>query len=130
MREGPPSGLAGHRRGGRLRHGCSEDSRALRLARLAVAGGDDLLPRARDDHLLRAAAEDDLTLVTYDRASIPPVLTEWGITGEEHAGVIFIDERTIPQSDLGGQVLALIAHWDQTHEWAWRNVIAFLRSAR
>lgn len=62
--------------------------------------------------------------------SIPPVLTEWGITGEEHAGVIFIDERTIAQADLGGQVLALIAQWDQTHEWEWRNVIAFLRAAR
>ena len=85
---------------------------------------------ALDDHLLRAAAEDELTLVTYDRVSIPPLLTEWGITGEEHAGVIFIDERTIAQADLGGQVLALIAHWDQTHEWEWRNVIAFLRSAR
>src|SRR5438876_11170358 len=69
---------------------------------------------ALDDHLLRAAAEDNLTLVTYDRVSIPPVLTEWGITGEEHGGVIFIDERTIAQADLGGQVLALIAHWDQT----------------
>src|SRR5438128_1202764 len=85
---------------------------------------------APDDHLLRAAAEDDLTLVTYDRVSIPPVLIEWGITGEEHAGVVFIDERTIPQADLGGQVLALIAHWDQACDWEWRNVIAFLRSAR
>src|SRR5438876_7389729 len=40
---------------------------------------------ALDDHLLRAAAEDELTLVTYDRVSIPPLLTEWGITrSEEH----------------------------------------------
>src|SRR5919198_6630745 len=62
---------------------------------------------APDNQLLRAAAEDELTLVTYDRVSIPPLLTEWGITGGEHAGVIFIDERTIAQADLGGQVLAL-----------------------
>src|SRR5689334_3245099 len=85
---------------------------------------------ALDDHLLRVAAQDELTLVTYDRVSIAPVLTEWGITGGEHAGVIFIDERTIAQADLGGQVLALIAHWDQTHAWGWRNLISFLRSAR
>jgi len=85
---------------------------------------------APDDQLLRAAAESNLTLVTYDRVSIPPVLIEWGITGEEHAGVIFIDERTIAQVDLGGQVLALIAHCDQTYAWEWRNLIAFLRSAR
>lgn len=85
---------------------------------------------ALDEDLLRVAAEDQLTLVTYDRVSIPPLLTEWGITGEEYAGVLFIEERTIARADLGGQVLALIAHWDQTHEWEWRNVIAFLRSAR
>ena len=88
------------------------------------------LSGAADDHLLRAAAAAALTLVTYDRVSIPPVLAEWGITGEEHGGVIFIDERTIAQADLGGQVLALIAHWDQPHDWAWRNLVAFLRSAR
>jgi hypothetical protein len=83
-----------------------------------------------DASLLRAAAEEGLTLVTYDQKTIPPVLTEWGFLGQEHAGVVFVDELSIAQSDIGGLVLALIAFWDQTWEWEWKNVISFLRPVR
>lgn len=83
-----------------------------------------------DETLLRAAAEDGLTLVTYDRKSIPPILSAWGVTGEAHAGVVFVDELAILHSDTGGQVLALIAHWERTNDWDWTNMIAFLRPDR
>ena len=82
-----------------------------------------------DESLLRAAAQEGWTLVTYDRKTISPLLTEWGVTGEEHAGVLFIDELTILQGDIGRQVLALIAHWDQTQDWDWTDLISFQRSA-
>ena len=83
-----------------------------------------------DESLLRAAAEDGLTLVTYDQRTIPPVLTEWGIRGEAHAGVLFVDGSTVPQGDIGSLIRALIQHWDLTHTWEWENVISFLRAAR
>lgn len=83
-----------------------------------------------DESLLRAAAEEGLTFVTYDLKTIPPVLSEWGVTGEAHAGVLFVDGLTIPQSDVGGLVHALIAQWDLTQAWEWKNLISFLRPAR
>lgn len=80
-----------------------------------------------DATLLRAAREEGLTLVTYDCKTIPPLLTEWGGTGESHTGVVFVDERTIAQGDVGGQVRALVSHWEQTNTWDWTNQISFLR---
>lgn len=80
-----------------------------------------------DATLLTAAREEGLTLVTYDCKTIPPLLTEWGGTGESHAGVVFVDERTIAQGDIGGQVRALVSHWEQTSTWDWTNLISFLR---
>ena len=83
-----------------------------------------------DESLLRAAAEEGLTLVTYDQKTIPPILSEWGVTGEAHAGVLFVDGLSVPQSDVGSLVRALIAHWDLTQTWEWNNMISFLRPAR
>ena len=83
-----------------------------------------------DEATLRAAAEEGLTVVTYDRKSIPPILSARGVTGEAHAGVVYVDELAMPHSDIGGQVLALISHWDKTSEWDWVNVIGFLRPVR
>ena len=83
-----------------------------------------------DVNLLRVAATAGLTLVTYDRKTIPPLLTEWGSTGEAHAGVLFVDNLTVPQGDIGGLVRALIQHWDLTCAWEWTNVVSFLRAAQ
>jgi hypothetical protein len=82
-----------------------------------------------DRRLLRAAAQDELTLVTYDRRTIPPLLAEWGVTGEDHHGVIFVDHLTIRRDDVGGLVRALIQHWDKNSAMDWTNVIDFLRAA-
>jgi hypothetical protein len=82
-----------------------------------------------DIRLLRAAAEDELTLVTYDQKTIPPLLYEWGTSGENHAGVLFVDEKTIAQRDIGGLVTAIIESWDRTLDWEWRNTVDFLRPA-
>lgn len=79
-----------------------------------------------DPLILSAAAEQSLTLVTYDRKTIPPVLVEWGISGISHGGVVFVDNLTIASNDVGRLVRGLIYYWDQEHESDWTDRIAFL----
>ncbi len=79
-----------------------------------------------DEHLLRAAQLAGLTLVTYDLKTIPPLLSEMAAEGEAHAGVIFVDDASLQNSDFGGLIRALLAHWQQWSEEAWENRIAFL----
>jgi hypothetical protein len=79
-----------------------------------------------DPLILHAAAEDRMTLVTYDRKTIPPVLVEWGTSGISHGGVVFVDNLTIASNDFGRLVRGLIYYWDQEHESDWANRIGFL----
>src|SRR5437868_1895535 len=83
--------------------------------------------QTEDASILLAAAEAGLTLVTYDRSTILPLLEEWGEAGRSHAGVLFISHRTIPSSAIGALVNALIAHWEATHKDDWTDRIEFLR---
>ena len=48
-----------------------------------------------DSVCLLEAAKQRLTLVTYDRRTIPPLLKLWAEEGRSHGGVIFVDEKTI-----------------------------------
>jgi hypothetical protein len=80
-----------------------------------------------DDLLLRAAAAQRLTLVTYDRKTIPPLLKTWAETGRDHGGVIFVDEKTIMSSDIGGLIRSLRRVFQETARWDWTNRIYFLR---
>lgn len=79
-----------------------------------------------DALILQAATQDNLTLVTYDRKTIPPVLVEWGTSGTDHAGVVFVDNHTIASNDFGRLVRGLIYYWEQEHEGDWTNRIGFL----
>jgi len=82
-----------------------------------------------DDAILKAAAAQTLTLVTYDRRTIPPLLKSWTEAGRAHAGVIFVDDKTIAPSDLGGLIRAL-GKLAATHGSAdWTNAVSFLRRA-
>jgi hypothetical protein len=82
----------------------------------------------RDDAVcLRRAAELRWTLVTYDRRTIPPLLKTWAEAGQHHGGVIFIDEKTISPSDIGGQVRALSALLRNAASWEWADRVIFLR---
>jgi hypothetical protein len=80
-----------------------------------------------DDLLLREAAAQGLTLVTYDRKTIPPLLKTWAETGRDHGGVVFVDDKTIPSSDFGGLIRALQKLLQETGRWDWTNRIYFLR---
>jgi Domain of unknown function (DUF5615) len=85
------------------------------------------LPGVTDSILLDEAARQNLTLVTYDRRTISPLLKTWAETDRDHGGVVFIDEKTIPPSDIGGLARSLRQLHQETVGWDWRNRIVFLR---
>lgn len=82
-----------------------------------------------DQTILMAAMQHGLTLVTYDQKTILPILVQWGTTRTNHAGVLFIDERSITNSDFGSLVRALISLWDTANTEDWTNRVEFLRQA-
>ena len=79
-----------------------------------------------DREILLAAAEENLTLVTYDLATIPIELVVLAEQGHSHGGVIFIDELAIASNDFGGLVRSLISFCDAHKDWDWKDRIAFL----
>ena len=80
-----------------------------------------------DSACLLAAATQRLTLVTYDRRTIPPLLKTWAEAGRNHGGVIFVDEKTISPADIGGLMRALIHMFKETGRWDWTDRVCFLR---
>ena len=80
-----------------------------------------------DSACLLEAAAHDLTLVTYDRRTIPPLLKSWAEEGRRHGGVIFVDEKTISPADIGGLVRALAGLAKVTEGWNWTDRVLFLQ---
>jgi hypothetical protein len=87
-----------------------------------------LLAGSSDHTVLLAAAEDGLTLVTYDLKTIPPLLAEWAGAGTSHAGVVFVDERTIRPADFGRLVRALALLWKRESQRDWQDRTLFLQA--
>jgi hypothetical protein len=83
----------------------------------------------QDELLLSAAAEEGLTVITYDQKTIPPLLAEMALPGRSHAGVIFVDGATIASNDIGGLVNAILMLWEQCSDWDWTDRVVFLRRA-
>ena len=73
----------------------------------------------QDSAWLQQAAAQGLTLVTYDRRTIPPLLKAWAEEERKHGGVIFVDEKTISPSDIGSLVRALSDLSRKTAKWNW-----------
>lgn len=84
---------------------------------------------APDTAILTAAVQEGMTLVTYDQKTIVPVLVQWGQAADVHAGVVFVDERSIASNDFGALVRALTVLWDAAHTEEWTNRVDFLRPA-
>jgi hypothetical protein len=80
-----------------------------------------------DAACLRQAAVQKLTLVTYDRRTIPPLLKDWAEEGRHHAGVILVDEKTISPADIGGLVQSLGVLLKEARDWDWIDRVCFLR---
>jgi hypothetical protein len=87
------------------------------------------LKGSSDEVLLTEAHRHGLTVVTYDQATIVPLLKMWGEQGVPHGGVILIDERTIRQDDFGGISRALARLWEEERESDWFNRVIYLTRA-
>jgi hypothetical protein len=106
--------------------GLRRRDRALVVLCMAEWDGGNFL--GQDDYVcLRAAAAQGLTLVTYDRRTIPPLLKSWAEEGIRHGGVIFVDEKTIFPADIGGLVRALGELVRGACSWDWTDRVCFLR---
>jgi hypothetical protein len=101
-------------------------SRTFAVHAMAEWGSGNFLGRD-DAACLREAADQGLTLVTYDRRTIPPLLKAWAEEGRPHGGVIFVDEKTISPADIGGLVWALARLAKEAGNWDWTNRVSFLR---
>lgn len=106
--------------------GVRRRNRKLVVRYIAEWEGGDFLGRD-DSACLQQAARQGLTLVTYDRRTIPPLLKNWAEEEREHGGVVFVDEKTISPADIGGLVRALTRLSKETGRWDWTNRIYFLR---
>jgi hypothetical protein len=80
-----------------------------------------------DEQLLHEASAQGLTLVTYDRKTVPPLLKIWAESGRDYGGVIFVDQKTISSSNFVGLIRALHQLWGETAQWHWTNRVLLLR---
>jgi hypothetical protein len=85
---------------------------------------------APDGEILREAARQKMTLLSFDLRTIPALLRTWGEQGTAHGGLIFVDEKSIPQSDIGGMARALCELWKFQGDADWTNRCFFLRQVR
>jgi hypothetical protein len=87
-------------------------------------GGD--MRTADDAALLRAASEDRLVLVTFDLRTIPTLLKDWAESGQRHAGVVLVDDRTLHPAGVGPLVRSLAA-LAADPDVDWTDRVVFLR---
>ena len=105
--------------------GVQRRNRSLVIHWMAQWEGGDFLGK-EDSACLLEAAKQGLTLVTYDRRTIPPLLKAWAEEERPHGGVIFVDEKTISPADIGGLVRALIQLSKETGKWDSADRVYFL----
>jgi len=60
-----------------------------------------------DADCLEEAARYGLTFVTYDCRTIPTLVRAWREQGRSHAGILYVDQKTISSDDIGSLVRAL-----------------------
>ena len=82
---------------------------------------------ADDKLILKEAAKDGLTLVSYDQKTIRLLLKEWVEVDYLHNGVVFVDHKSIRPDDFGGLVRALGALWKSEKNASWRGRVVFLK---
>ena len=106
--------------------GLRRRNRSLIVHCMAEWEGSGFLGK-EDSVCLLEAAKQRLTLVTYDRRTIPPLLKLWAEEQRSHGGVIFVDEKTISPANIGALVWALTQLSRETGKWDWTDRVYFLR---
>lgn len=81
---------------------------------------------APDQALLAAAHADRRLLVTFDAATIPPLLKLWAETSQHHAGVILVSSRSFAPNDIGGLLRAILRVTEQMGDLDWEDRVIFL----
>ena len=107
-------------------NGLRRRNRSLVVHCMAEWEGSGFLGK-EDSACLLESAKQRLTLVTYDRRTIPPLLKLWAEEQRSHGGVIFVDEKTISPANIGGLVRALTQLSRETGKWDWTDRVYFLR---
>jgi hypothetical protein len=72
------------------------------------------------------ASEQGLIYVTFDLRTIRPMVRAWAEEGRSHAGIVFVDEKTILPSDFGRLIRALADLAKRTEQFEWRGREVFL----
>ena len=85
---------------------------------------------ASDEDLLQEAARQGMTLLTFDLKTFPPLLRIWAERGTDHAGAIFVDNKSFAQNDFGGISTALAELWEVHGPYDWKNRFFFLTPRR
>lgn len=89
---------------------------------------DGAYVRERDDgKILAEAHRRSLTLMTRDLSTIPTLLSSWFADGRSHSGVVFIDERTIPEGNVGALVHAIRRLFHEESDADWTDRVIFIR---
>ena len=84
------------------------------------------LRNADDDRLLVAASAEGRVFVTYDLRTVPDMLQRWAAEERHHAGVILVDEHTVPPGDRGGLLRALRRAIQDWSDLDWTDRCVFL----
>ena len=87
---------------------------------------DGRLAGSPDDVLLAEVRGQGRTLVTYDQSTIIPLLKDWAEQGIGHGGVIFVDDRTIAQNNVGRLTMSLGALWMAEKNSDWTDAVVYL----
>ncbi len=111
----------------RVAEGLRRRHRALKVVCMAEWANGTLLGQP-DSAYLQEAATQGLTLVTYDRRTIPPLLKTWAEEGRKRGGLIFVDEKSITATEIGRLVRALSGLSRKTAKWDWADRVGFLHS--
>jgi hypothetical protein len=83
---------------------------------------------ASDEVILTEALADERVLVTFDLRTIPRLLKEWAESGQQHAGIILVDERTVRQQDVGGLRRGLRRLVEQESGVTWIDRVVYLQA--
>ena len=75
-------------------------------------GRDGHFLGASGEEILREVSRQQMTLLSSDLKTIPPLLRTWGELGIDHGGVILGEDKGFAQNDIGGIARALSELWE------------------